>query len=267
MGKKYIDKIVCVGCSHASDSYTPKSWPHWIGEHYQKEVEVLSSPGAGIQIGVDKLSLLLSKNTYHSVFFQVPHNVRLTVGMNSEKLIKTYETDMEWKENGNIVGEEFIMSLNPSNNIGAMTKFFGVKYEKLFKGFDKWYLRYVADNTYETEVRSMHNLFLAQELCKKNNIPYYIFFWHEQLSKRKHKHLFNAWYDNIDKTRIIENSVTEFLEENNYKVLPKPFQAHPVLPEWSVDGYHMNDEGSKLVVDNYVIPNVEKINDINSKQV
>jgi len=253
MLKTNTDKILCIGCSHASKTYATKSWPYWIGQFYKKDVEVMSSSAAGVQIGVDKLCLKLVSKTYDSIFFQVPNNIRLSIGMNSNGIKRNPEMSMPWERNGNTVGEEFLINLNPNNNVESMKKFFGKADEKIFEAFNKWYLKYFGDNTYETNVRLMHNIFLVQELCKVNNIPYYIFFWHDVPVKTDNSKLFNAWHDLIDWNRIVTGSVTGFLEHNKYK-------NKSIIPnEWSVDGYHMNDLGSRLVVDNFVIPGVQKI--------
>jgi len=50
-------KILCVGDSHASTAFTHKPWPYWLDGN----IDVLCSPGAGIEIGVQKLALQLSK--------------------------------------------------------------------------------------------------------------------------------------------------------------------------------------------------------------
>lgn len=265
MTKQVIDKILCVGCSHASSVYTKKSWPYWISNHYNQEVDVLCSSGAGIQIGVDKLCVALDKNIYNAVIFQIPSNTRLSVGMNTEYLITSHETETPWEINGNKVKEEWIMSLNAQNNVNAMTKFWGPRFKKLFKGFNAWYLQFVADNLYETEVRLFHNLYLAQSLCERNNIPFYAFFWHPQITRDDSRVLLASWQNLINWSNTMPNSITDFLKDNNMVDSIHPLS--PVLDAWAVDGYHLNSLGSKRIVDEYIVPNIEKIDEFNKRKI
>jgi hypothetical protein len=243
---KSYTNVLCIGCSHASKKFTKRPWPYWISQSIGFNVDVLSSPGAGIQIGVDKLVLQLSKKEYDLVLFQGPHDVRLSVGMNYHSDKDSSKEKDPWESHGNKVDAEFIMSLNPHNNVDAMKKFFGNDHSKLYQGFNNWYTRFVCDNNYETKVRYLHNLFLVQEICKRHGIKYKIFLWHKL--EATPTDVFSAWYDQLDQDYIIQESVEEFLLRTKMK------KDSWVSDEYSVDKYHLNDKGSKLLVQDYIIP-------------
>lgn len=235
------NRILCVGDSHASTAFTRKPWPCWL----EGNIDVLSAPGAGIEICVHKLALQLTKQTYDLVIFEAPHNMRLAVGMNYNEandnsgIEKTYP----WQQHGNFVGDEFVMSLNPSNNVGAMKKFHGKDFGKVkvYKDYNEWYLRYQADNNYETTVKYATHLFTVEQLCKVYNTKLVTFLWHPIEGKRNE--LFTSWYNRL-KT-IVPQAVTEWQEHKGWKGK----EGHC---KHTVDGYHLDDHGSKTLVQEYL---------------
>ena len=237
--------ILCVGDSHASTAFTRKPWPHWLDGN----VDVLCSPGAGIEIGVQKLALQLSKKEYDLVIFQAPHNMRLSVGMNYDEandnsgVEKTYP----WQQHGNKVDDEFIMSLNPSNNVYAMKKFHGKDFGKIkiYKNFNEWFLRYQADNNYETTVKYITHLFTVEQLCKTYNTKLVTFLWHPIEGNKND--LYNSWSKHL--TSVVPSTVTDWQESKGWKGK----EGHC---EHTVDGYHLDDIGSRTLVQEYLKPNL-----------
>lgn len=245
MPQSYNNKILCVGDSHASTSFTDKPWPHWL----TGDIDVLCSPGAGIEIGVQKLSLQLTKQKYDLVIFEAPHNMRLAVGMNYNKsydnsgIEKTYP----WQQHGNLVEDEFIMSLNPSNNVSTMKKFHSEKFSNLYKGYNDWYLRYQADNNYETTVKFAAHLFTVEQLCKSYNTKLVTFLWHP--IEGKHNELYNSWYNRLES--ILPQAVTDWQEQKGWKGKEGPCKN-------TVDGYHLDNIGSETLVQEYLNPHIPK---------
>ena len=239
------NNILCVGDSHASTAFTRKPWPYWL----EGNKDVLCSPGAGIEIGVQKLALQLSKKQYDLVIFQAPHNMRLSVGMNYDEsndnsgIEKTYP----WQQHGNKVDDEFIMSLNPSNNVGAMKKFHGKDFGKvkIYKNFNEWFLRYQADNNYETTIKYVTHLFTIEQLCKMYNTKLITFLWHPIEGKRNE--LFTSWYKQLE--TLLSEAVTDWQESKGWKGK----EGHC---EHTVDGYHLDDNGSRTFVQEYLKPNL-----------
>lgn len=256
---KYYNKILCIGDSHASKCFTPHPWPHWVGESLDCEIDVLCSPGAGSQIGVDKLALALSQKSYDLVIFQMSHEYRNSIGMNHSRWSDNSGETKIWEESGNLAGDEFIMGLNPSNNVNAMSKFFGKEdfKKQIFETFNEWYIQYVADNTYELYIKQLQQMFAVQQICNKNSTSCKIFTWHPFLRKRKGM-LFNGWISLIDLDHVINRSAEESLESAGMKSPYHKYEATPVHPEWSVDGYHLNDQGSKWLVENLLVPDILK---------
>lgn len=242
-------KILCVGDSHASTAFTRKPWPYWLDGN----IDVLCSPGAGIEIGVQKLALQLSKEKYDLVIFQGPHNMRLSVGMNYNEaddrsgVEKTYP----WQQHGNKVDDEFIMGLNPNNNIPAMAKFHGKEHfkQKIYKGFNEWFLQYQADNNYETTVKYTTHLFTVEQLCKVYNTKLVIFLWHP-IEGRKNN-LFTAWNKHL--TTVISTSVFEWQQSKNWIWRGGKCKN-------TTDGYHLNDYGNEVLVQEYLKPHISNIN-------
>jgi hypothetical protein len=252
-----MNKIICVGCSHASISFTRNPWPYWISQYFNASVEILSSPGAGIQIGVDKLSLALETNDVDFVVFQVPHNVRLSIGMNYHFNPSDPQDQQRWQLNGNQVAEEFIMGLNPNNNINAMSRLHGEKYRKMFLRFNDWYLQFVGDNRYETDIRFLQNIFMVQEMCRLKNVPYVFFLWHDFKTDTSDRPLFKSWLDKIDFSRCPDKSIEQFLVEQKIKAPWNINRPDPVDSAYSVDGYHLNDNGSKKIIYDFIAPFIE----------
>jgi len=252
--------ILCVGDSHASTKFTTHPWPYWLSQSLECKTDVLSSPGAGSQVGIDKLCLKLKDKHYDLIVFQLSHEYRNTMGMNYDMKYDTSGEKDDWEQHGNKVGEEFLMCLNPSNNVGAMTKFFRgwSPAKKLFKRFDEWYIQYVADNNYELYVKQMQQIFTIQQICKSKNTPCIIFPWHRIKTKKKNSPLFDSWKSIIDWDLVLEDSAEKFLEDSNLKKPYSKYEATPVHEDWSVDGYHLNDNGSKLLVEKMLVPSIIK---------
>tara|TARA_E500000178_G_C16846404_1_gene673047 strand:- start:581 stop:988 length:408 start_codon:yes stop_codon:yes gene_type:complete len=131
------------------------------------------------------------------------------------------------------------MSLNPSNNVGAMEKFHGKA--KVFKDYNEWYLQYQADNNYETTVKYVAHLFTVEQLCKMYNTKLVTFLWHPIEGKRNE--LFTSWYDKLE--TLVPQAVTEWQEHKGWKGKEGPC-------EHTTDGYHLNDFGSKTLVQEYL---------------
>lgn len=240
------NRILCVGDSHASTAFTHKPWPYWVDGNK----DVLSSPGAGIEIGVQKLALQLSKQQYDLVIFQAPHNVRLAVGMNYDPATdNSVEKNMPWQQHGCKVGDEFIQSLNPSNNVYAMKKFHGKEFGKIkeYKNYNDWYLRYQADNYYETNVKFITHLFTIEQLCKVYNTKLVTFLWHPIEGKRNE--LFTSWYNKLES--IVPQAVTEWQEQKEWKGK----EGHC---KHTVDGYHLDDGGNRTLVQEYLKQHIVK---------
>ena len=254
------NKILCVGDSHASNKFTPTPWPDHLAKILDCEHDVLSSPGAGSQIGVDKLVLKLSNNSYDLVVFQLSHEYRNAIGMNYEQRFDKSNENDPWDQSGNKVGEEFIMCLNPSNNVGAMKKFFrGYKaMKRLFESFNAWYIQFVADNTYELYIKQLQQIYNIQKVCADHNTPCLIFAWHPIKQKKKNSPLFDSWRSMINWEDVINISAEQLMEQQEMKQPYEQYKATPVNKEWSVDGYHLNDQGSKWLVENLLIPYILK---------
>ena len=254
------NKILCVGDSHASNKFTPLPWPKQLANKLECLIDVVSSPGAGTQIGVDKLILKLSKNKYDLIIFQLSHEYRNSIGMNYNSRFDTSKENDEWEQHGNKVGEEFIMCLNPSNNVGAMKKFFSgsLMMNKLYKRFNEWYIQFVADNTYELYIKQLQQIYNIQKICADHNTPCLIFAWHPIKQKKKNSPLFDSWRSMINWKDVINISAEQLMEQQGMKQPYEQYKATPVNKEWSVDGYHLNDQGSKWLVENLLIPYILK---------
>lgn len=240
--QKYYNNILCVGDSHASKSYTQKSWPYWISG----VKETLSSPGAGIEIGVQKLALKLSQDKFDFVIFQTSHNMRLSAGMNyNGKNDTTKELDWRWEDHGCKVDNHFIMGLNRENNVKAMRKYHGIRKTEFYNGFNKWYLKYQGDNEYETKIKYLQHICSVQQLCKAYDIPCAIFNWHT-LPQSQSK-LYSAWNKVIDHSCIVSTSVEQWYIDTDFD-----------LGKNTVDGYHLTEEGSRLLVQDYLEPAIFK---------
>lgn len=243
------NKILCVGCSHASSIFASKPWPYWLANELECEYDVLASPGAGIQIGVDKLALKLSQEKYDLVVFQTPHELRLSIGMNHDPSYDKSKENQPWEINGNKIGEHFIMGLNPSNNVHAMNKFFGGNNLKLYKHFNRWYMQYVADNSYEINVKFLQSLWMVQSLCDQYHTPSKIFYWHG-ITEIKSE-LYNSWKRILRHEDIIEGNVVDYLNINGMA------NNGAVHEEYSDDKYHLNDTGSSSMVKEYLLPKLQ----------
>ena len=246
--KSYL-KILCVGCSHASSAFTGHPWPYWIAKSLNAKFDVLASPGAGIQICVDKLALKLSQAKYDLILFQTPHELRLAIGMNYDPKHDTSKENHPWETNGNKIGEHFVMGLNPSNNVHAMNKFFGGYNLKLYKHFNRWYNQYVADNTYEINVKFLQQIWTVQKLCEQHNTPYKIFHWHE--NTEINTNLYASWKKLINHEHILKGNVVDYLNENGMAIMGA------VASEYSTDKYHLNDIGSEKIANNFILSQID----------
>ncbi len=239
-------KIAAVGCSHTS--YVDKCWPQQLASLLNAELVLGSSPGAGVGICVDKLCYILSTEKVDHVFFQAPADLRFCIGMNTK--LKT----LIGVEGNGIPGDlcnsndffTFIMTLVHGNK-RALNRMVDNRTDDLWDKFDKIWEEYFFDNFYESRINFVKHLVQVQNLCKNHNVPYTMFTWHDFPWNDKNK-LLRAWVDQIDRKNLISESVINFNKRNK-----RMDERECVYKEFSVDGYHLNAEGSHILAKDYIL--------------
>jgi hypothetical protein len=170
--------------------------------------------------------------------------------MNHDPSKDTSNENYPWEINGNKIGEHFVMGLNPSNNVRAMNKFFGGYDLKLYKHFNRWYMQYVADNTYEINVKFLQNLWTVQSLCDQYHTPSKIFHWHEVTNIESS--LYNSWKRLLRHEDILEGNVVNYLNTNGMA------NNGAVHEEYSDDNYHLNEYGNSRLIKEYLLPQLQR---------
>lgn len=242
-------RIAAVGCSHAYN-YSTKPWPSQLGTLLEAEVILAASPGAGVGIGVDKLCYILENNKVDHVFFQAPADLRICIGMNSkvsnESLIGQGSYGVDDLRNGNQFFT-FIMTL-VNGNKRAFNKLIEQRTDDLWDKFDEVYKEYFFDNFYETRINFVKHLIQVQNLCTRHKVSYTMFTWHDFPWDNQNV-LLQSWINQLDKRNLIPESVINF-NKRHRRMTKNEF----VNPAFSSDGYHLNNQASLILAQDYILP-------------
>jgi hypothetical protein len=243
--------IATSGCSHAGYSFTPNPWPVQMSKLLDAELILASSPGAGIDICVDKLAWILNNHKVDHVFFQAPSDLRMCIGVNSVlPSLQGVEGNVSENENHLHNGNQFysfIMTLVRGNK-RALTSMVDPGAEELWNHFDEIWNKYFLDNFYENRINFIKQLLLVENLCKSHRVNYNIFTWHDFPWDSKNE-LFQSWISRLDMNYVNKESVISFLKRTNR--MDKNTENANV--EFSSDGYHLNDLGSTVLAKEYIM--------------
>jgi hypothetical protein len=110
-------------------------------------------------------------------------------------------------------------------------------------------MQYVADNSYEINVKFLQSLWMVQSLCDQYHTPSKIFCWHD-ITEIKSE-LYNSWKRILRHEDIIEGNVVDYLNINGMA------NNGAVHEEYSDDKYHLNDTGSSSMVKEYLLPKLQ----------
>ena len=88
-------------------------------------------------------------------------------------------------------------------------------------------------------------MFTVEQLCKTYNTKLVTFLWHPIEGNKND--LYNSWSKHL--TSVVPSTVTDWQESKGWKGK----EGHC---EHTVDGYHLDDIGSRTLVQEYLKPNL-----------
>lgn len=228
-------KIGAVGCSNSSFVWG-NPWHHFVGIKYNADIISGSSTGAGNEMNIDKMRIILQNNKLDYFIVQVTEPSRFVIG------IENYMEELNTNEINPAIGEKGLhghnryqdlafYTFNGRSNDENLERLFGRKFN-----VDDFFINHVFTSNFNTNNKVFHTLLTMKALCDSYNVKVLFFSWFVELFHLAKK---CGYYDVIKNFNICEGTVYEYMCNNDIKPLP--------------DG-HFDSLGHEKLVNGYLVP-------------
>ncbi len=227
-------KIGVTGCSNSSFVWG-NPWHHFVGLKYNAEIISSSSTGAGNEMNIDKVRIILEKNSLDYFIVQLTEPTRFVVGIENyiEKIGDHINPAIG--ESGlhghNRYGDLAFYTFNGNSNTQNLENLFGKKYN-----VDDFFINHVFASNFNSNTKIFHTLLTMKSLCDLYGVKVIFFSWFVNLHELSE---ISGYSEIIKNITIKEGTVFEYVKNNNIKSLP--------------DG-HFDSDGHKQIFDGYLEP-------------
>lgn len=229
-----MKNLLALGCSTSHWSWG-KSWPDFVAEHYIFNLIRASSCGAGNAFFIEKLHTGLQENKIDLVIIQLTEPSRVVLGF--QKAESKTITDTKYDDSQRIDDIGYY-TWNAHNNEDNILRETGKKVI-----IDDFWVNQISTSRW-IDYKVMQDILLMQTMCDQYNVPCIFFSWFTPM-----QNLFIKKYEWFtQRINYVPSCARHWLDKNHVPSIPN-------------DG-HYNTEGHYKLTSNWLIPELNKLNNI-----
>jgi hypothetical protein len=224
-------KLATIGCSHSS-YYGGTSWPVPLAEELNSELTMAYSSGAGNEMNVHKLKLLLDKDAHDLLVVQLTDPLRFTIGLDflsCENAIKDNKVYREYLIGNQNTDEDVIhYTFNHNENVRNLERILGRRFHP---DVDKLIIKHVITSEYNLNQKMLHTMLAMESLAKSYNVPIVFFAWTLDLNQYIDKQGYKEAFKNFN---IIPGYIEEFARKHEIKCIA---HGQPAAGHYGTSGH------------------------------